>query len=190
MKLILLLFLLPLALYSQSPHQRTYCNPMDIGYRYNFEQLNEGISYRSGADGQMFSNTRFGDFPHYLPTSAWSDKNELFTGWMLLSYKKPCTASSVREPFDASRVTDENPRNVFISWDKVRGATGYNILWGIKPDKLYQTYQRFADERNTLEIRALTVGQEYYFAIEAFNENGVSVPGKSVYCPVTIESPK
>jgi xylan 1,4-beta-xylosidase len=30
--------------------QRTYCNPMDIGYRYNFEQLNEKISYRSGAD--------------------------------------------------------------------------------------------------------------------------------------------
>jgi len=30
--------------------QRTYANPIDIDYRYNFEQLNQGISYRSGAD--------------------------------------------------------------------------------------------------------------------------------------------
>src|SRR3954451_7416548 len=30
--------------------QKTYCNPMDINYRYNYEQLNDSISYRSGAD--------------------------------------------------------------------------------------------------------------------------------------------
>ncbi len=29
---------------------RTYANPLDIDYRYNFEQLNERISYRTGAD--------------------------------------------------------------------------------------------------------------------------------------------
>lgn len=32
----------------------------------------------------------------------------------------------------------------------------------------------FADQGETLEIRALTVGQDYYFVIEAFDENGVS----------------
>jgi len=33
------------------PHSpRTYANPIDIDYRYNFEQKNQGISYRSGAD--------------------------------------------------------------------------------------------------------------------------------------------
>src|SRR5437870_11531277 len=30
--------------------QRTYANPIDINYRYNFEQQDQGISYRSGAD--------------------------------------------------------------------------------------------------------------------------------------------
>src|SRR5688572_19329905 len=29
---------------------RTYCNPIDLDYKYNFEQLNENISYRSAAD--------------------------------------------------------------------------------------------------------------------------------------------
>src|SRR6266571_7355965 len=35
---------------AQTTHARTYANPIDIDYRYNFEQKNEGISYRSGAD--------------------------------------------------------------------------------------------------------------------------------------------
>ncbi|HEV2083568.1 MAG TPA: hypothetical protein VGR09_00685 [Gemmatimonadales bacterium] len=44
------LCLLPAPCASQSAGARTYCNPIDIDYKYNFEQLNEGISYRSGAD--------------------------------------------------------------------------------------------------------------------------------------------
>ena len=35
---------------AQSVGQKTYCNPMDINYQYNFEQKARGISYRSGAD--------------------------------------------------------------------------------------------------------------------------------------------
>src|SRR5579872_5353856 len=35
---------------AQASPQRTYANPIDIDYKYNFEQHNEGISYRSGAD--------------------------------------------------------------------------------------------------------------------------------------------
>jgi len=35
---------------AQTPPQRTYANPIDVDYRYNFEQKNAGISYRSGAD--------------------------------------------------------------------------------------------------------------------------------------------
>jgi xylan 1,4-beta-xylosidase len=33
-----------------SAEQHTTINPVDIDYRYNFEELNEGISYRTGAD--------------------------------------------------------------------------------------------------------------------------------------------
>jgi hypothetical protein len=69
---------------------------------------------------------------------------------------------------------DADTRNAFVTWKPVRGAVGYNVLWGISPKKLYQTYQVFAERRQPLEIRALTVGQDYWFAIEAFEENGVS----------------
>src|SRR5687768_18148336 len=35
---------------AQFPGQKTYCNPIDIDYKYNFEQQARGISFRSGAD--------------------------------------------------------------------------------------------------------------------------------------------
>ena len=28
---------------AQNPNQKTWCNPMDIGYRYNWEQINDKI---------------------------------------------------------------------------------------------------------------------------------------------------
>ena len=280
-----------------------------IAVNWNFERRIEMVPTGFDKDGQMYANTRFADFPQLLPTKKWTDKNELFAGWMLLSYKKPVTSSSVQDDkFPASLVTDENPRtfwvaktnktgetltvdlekpqevhslqinytdyksdiydsalpkvyiqyriyasadgktwtkvvdntnekrdrpnayeelakpvraryikfenvhvpmpnlaisdirifgkgtgkapvtpqgltvnrqtddrNADINWQKVPDAVGYNILWGISPDKLYQTYQIWGDAPSNLELRALTVGQKYYFAIEAFNENGVSV---------------
>jgi hypothetical protein len=291
-----------------------------VAVNWNFERRIAMFPAGFDEDGQMFSNTRFGDFPHYVPTAKWTDRNDLFTGWMLLSYRKPAVASSVRDTFDVGRVTDENPRtfwiadtndagetltldlekvydvkalqvnytdyesdifhsdstvytqfrvhgsvdgngwfvmadltgdpavhpanekrdrpnayvelpqpvkaryvryehvyvaspnlaisdfrifgngdgppprtpsgftarrdvdprNAFVTWEPVADAVGYNILWGIAADKLYQTYQVFADAGNSLEIRALNVGQEYYFAVEAFSENGVSALGDVV----------
>ena len=82
-----------------------------------------------------------------------------------------------RAPATPGAVTarrDADARNATITWAPVRGAVGYNVRWGIAPDKLYQSYQRFADQGTTLELRALTVGQGYYVAVEAFDESGVS----------------
>lgn len=272
-------------------------------------------------DDQLYADTRFGDYPHFLPTKKLDTRSgpgreDLFTGWMLLNYKKPVTASSTlatgpADTVSVDRVADENPRtfwvagqnragetlttdlgaehdiravqvnyfdyklaifdsdstvytqfriltstdgktfevvadltkepkkdhacayveiparadgkpvraryvryehvytagkhlsinafrifgnglgkapapttltakrqtdqrNADLSWKKVPGATGYNIRWGIAPDKLYQTYQFWNDAPGTFELRALNVGVPYYFAIESFNENGVS----------------
>ena len=288
-----------------------------VAVNWNFERRISMFPAGFDADAQMFSNTRFGDYPHFLPTKKWQNKDDLFTGWMLLSYKKPVTVSSLykdtiesknapRYVSTGAELTDENVRsfwvakgnktgefaivdlqqtcdvkavqinytdyknNVFendssvntkfklyhsldgkkwellydlsngkrdrpnayielpqsvrtrfikyehiyvkavhlaisdirifgnglgkkpdmpknfsairqkdernatISWNKVEGAVGYNILWGIEKNKLYQTYQIWGDAPSSFELRALNVGQKYFYAIEAFNENGVS----------------
>jgi xylan 1,4-beta-xylosidase len=277
-----------------------------IGVNWNFERRIGLHPAGFDADGQMYVDTRFGDFPHWLPTKPWQRSDELFTGWMLLSYNRPVTTSSARDSFPVTNIADENPRtfwvagqnrpgewlsidlgspydvkaiqvnyadyksglygtdssvvtrfrlqssvdgrrwatvadlsretrdrpnayvelpvstrarfvryehvhvgaanlaisdirvfgngsgarpaapagltarrerderNAVITWKPVRGAVGYNIRWGIAASKLYQTYQWFADQGTTLVLRALTVGQAYWAAIESFDENGVS----------------
>ena len=278
-----------------------------IAVNWNFERRIGLHPAAFDKDGQMYVDTRFGDFPHWLPTKARGSTDETFTGWMLLSYRKAVTASSARDSFPARNITDENPRtfwvaarnqpgewvtvdlgrpyavravqvnyadyksgkygsdstvyttfrvstsengrewktaadltrqprrdrpnayvelsapvraryvryehghvgaanlaisdirvfgngdrvnpatpggltakrdhderNATITWQPVPNVVGYNVRWGISPAKLYETYQRFADQGTTLELRALTVGQPYWVAIESFDENGVS----------------
>ena len=283
-----------------------------IGVNWNFERRIGLHPAGFDADGQLYVDTRFGDFPHWLPTKAGQTSDDLFTGWMLLSYRKSVTASSARDSFPASNVTDENPRTFWvaehnrpgewlaidlgrlydvkavqvnyadyksglygsdstvytrfrlqssvdgrqwvpmadlshetrdrpdayielpspvrtryvryehihvgaanlaisdirvfgngpgprprtpqgldarrfadprdavITWKPVSGAVGYNLRWGISPAKLYETYQRFADQGTTLELRALSAGQAYWVAIESFDENGVSVLSRAI----------
>lgn len=277
-----------------------------IGYNWGMERRIVMYPARFYPDGQMAASSRFGDFPHYAPTSKVDDPESLFTGWMLLSYRKPASASTTTGEFAADRVTDENPRtfwvaganragetltvdlgaaktlravqvnfadyksnryadapdiytefelqssldgerwsplakteaprrdrpnaylelptpvqaryvryvhghvgaanlaisdirvfgsaggkppatpagvtakrdtdqrNAHVAWKPVKGAVGYNVLWGIRPDRLTLTYQHWADQSAALELRALNVGQGYWVAVEAFDENGVS----------------
>jgi hypothetical protein len=63
-------------------------------------------------------------------------------------------------------------RNASITWAAQPGAQGYNVLWGIAPDKLYSSWMLYG--KNALELKSLTSDQPYYFSIEAFNETGVS----------------
>ncbi len=277
-----------------------------LGHNWTFERRIGMWPAAFEADGQMRVSTRFGDFPQFVPTGKIGDPDSLFTGWMLLSYRKPASASTTTGEFVADRVTDENPRtfwvagvnkagetltvdlggvktlravqvnfadyksnrfadaadvytefalqsspdgrnwsplarteaprrdrpnayfelpapvkaryvryvhghvgaanlaisdirifgsaggklpampagvtakrdtderNARVTWKPVKGAVGYNVLWGIRPDRLTLTYQRWADQGASLELRALNVGQAYWVAVEAFDENGVS----------------
>src|SRR3954471_16146021 len=101
-----------------------------VAVNWNFERRIGLWPAGFDSDGQMYVDTRFGDFPHYLPTGKWQSSDALFTGWMLLSYRKPATASSVRchaeqseasaippcdTTFRPTNVTDENPRTFWVA---------------------------------------------------------------------------
>lgn len=60
---------------------------------------------------------------------------------------------------------------VDLSWNKSPNAVGYNVRYGIAPDKLYHTYQVMGTESVT--IRSLNKNEKYYFTVDAFNESGV-----------------
>ena len=55
--------------------------------------------------------------------------------------------------------------------DKAEPVTGYNILWGLKPDKLYHSCLTYDSKKR---IGALVEGEAYYVRVDSFNENGIT----------------
>lgn len=281
---------------------------MSLSYNVNWERRLCMFPAFFDAEGLMYVDTNFGDYPHYAPAAP--GKHGQFTGWMLLSYRKPVRASSFTGSYTAERVTDEDvksfwvaasndatqtleidleapatvyavqvnyfdyrtnlygraenlhyrytvegsldgdtwftlvdrsqsfldtpndyvqvdtpararyvryrnievpvphlaisdlrvfgvgegrkprpvknfrverladPRDAMLTWDRQPDCQGYNIRWGIAPGKLYNSWLVYGND--SLLLKSLTVGTRYYFAIEAFNENGLSVLGKPV----------
>lgn len=298
-------------------HGSTVTGPSDMYWHFASAAVNVNVGWERricmypawfDKDGLMYSNTSFGDYPHYAPAVA--GKMGQFTGWMLLSYNKPVKASSSLEKYPQSVTTDENVktfwvagknddkqwleidlqkpgkvyavqvnyndyksdlygrvpnlyhryqiegsvdgqswttlvdrsqsfkdvpndyvelgtpqtvryikyknihvpmtnlsisdlrvfglgqgkvpaavkgfsvvrqkdrRDAMITWEAQPGCQGYNVLWGIAPDKLYSAWMVYG--KNSLNLKALTTDQQYYFSIEAFNENGISQRAKII----------
>ena len=94
-----------------------------IGYNWTFERRINMFPVKFESDGQMRASSRFGDFPQYVPRTKVDDIESLFTGWMLLSYRKPVVASSTMGEFTADRASDENPRTFWVAADTHPGQT-------------------------------------------------------------------
>jgi hypothetical protein len=88
----------------------------------------------------------------------------------------PGKAPTVVKNLSVNRYQDR--RDALVSWEQQKNCQGYNVLWGIAPDKLYSSWMVY--DKNSLELKSLTIDQTYYFAVEAFNENGVSERTKVV----------
>lgn len=80
-----------------------------------------------------------------------------------------------------SVVRQNDRRDAMITWNAQPNVQGYNILWGIAPDKLYNSWLIY--DKNFLLLKSLTIDQKYYFSIEAFDENGVSARTKVMPLP-------
>ena len=71
----------------------------------------------------------------------------------------------------------QDRREALLSWDKVEEAQGYNIRWGIAPEKMYSSWLIYAKdlgEKCEFTIPSLSIDQDYYFSIESFNTAGIS----------------
>lgn len=71
----------------------------------------------------------------------------------------------------------EDRRDADLLWTPVPGADGYVVRYGIEPDKLYNNYMVYGD--NKLSIGSLNTASEYYYEITAFDS------GTDYYKPVS-----
>lgn len=85
------------------------------------------------------------------------------------SGEKPACADA-----QAQRIDD---MDAIVKWQHIDNAQGVNVRYGIAPDKLYMSWMVY--EADELKLTTLIKGQEYYVAVDSFNENGIT-PGKII----------
>lgn len=80
------------------------------------------------ADGTMYCNTTFGDYPHFIPAAGFNGnkygdngKSSYFTGWMLLNYNKPVQVSSTLGGYVPNNAVDELAKTY---WSAASGNKG------------------------------------------------------------------
>ncbi len=76
-------------------------------------------------------------------------------------------------------IVKRNPndgRKAVVEWRASPNAEGYNVRFGIAPKKLYGVYQ--INKGTSLVLNGLNKGVRYFFAVDAFNESGISQTSK------------
>ncbi|MGW3447290.1 family 43 glycosylhydrolase [Streptomyces sp. NPDC001076] len=71
-----------------------------------------------------------------------------------------------------ARALRTDDRSASVEWDAAPGAIGYNVRYGRHPRKLYHSW--LVHERTSLDLRSLNAGTEYWVAVDAFGEAGVT----------------
>ena len=85
-----------------------HTSTMVINTKNNFERRIGLWPAGFDAEDNMYCNTAFGDYPHYLPNGKADHLKSQFTGWMMLNYNKPVQVSSTLGTFNANNIVDEN----------------------------------------------------------------------------------
>jgi xylan 1,4-beta-xylosidase len=88
-----------------------HISSMTISIRHMFERRLGIFPASFDKDGVLHTFTAFGDYPTILPDHKIDfEKENLFRGWMLLSYNKKATASSSLDNYPVKNAFDENIR--------------------------------------------------------------------------------
>jgi xylan 1,4-beta-xylosidase len=120
-------------------------------------------------DGTLYAYTGFGDFPFTIPRKKIMSPDELFPGWMLLSYNKPIEVSSSLSDHPKNYAADEEVRTYWsaqtgnkgewISMDlqkectinavQINYAENETQLYGYDPKIYYQYLLEYSDDNKT-----------------------------------------
>lgn len=130
---------------------------MAIAVNYKYERRIGMFPTFFDKDGVMWTDTAFGDYPHYAPSDP--AKKGGFTGWMLLSYKKPVTASSHMDEFTPDRVTDEQVKTFWVAQDN--GPTQWLQIDLETPGTIRAFQINYHDYKSNLYGRPAGLYQQY-----------------------------
>jgi xylan 1,4-beta-xylosidase len=121
-----------------------HTSTISISVKNNFERRIGIWPAGFDQDDVMYCNTSFGDYPHYLPVANADHSQSLFTGWMLLNYKKPVRVSSTLGGYSANHAVDENIKTYWSAQSADKGEFLESDLGTISDVRAIQV--NFADQ--------------------------------------------
>ena len=122
-------------------------------------------------DGMMYTNTTFGDYPHYLPGDTNDHLKSRFTGWMLLNYKKPVTVSSTYGNYASNNAVDESVKTYWSAATANKGEWIQTDLGNISTVHAIQI--NYADQDATFLGKTTNQYHQYklYYSIDGIKWN-------------------
>jgi xylan 1,4-beta-xylosidase len=126
-----------------------HVSTMSISVRHMFERRLGLFPAAFDSDGVIRTFTAFGDYPTVMPDHKIDfEKENLFTGWMLLSYKKKAKASSSVDDYPVKNAFDEDIRTWWSAM--TRDAGEWLSVELDDSSTVYAMQVNFADSESTL----------------------------------------
>ena len=184
------------ATYQDLYKQWWHISTITIAVKNNFERRNGIWPAQIDTDGILYTNTSYGDYPHYIPHAGANHDASQFTGWMLLNYNKPVQVSSTLSAFTANNAVDENMKTY---WSATTGNAGEWIQSDLGNKSTIQAIQiNYADEGAELMGKQLDIYHQYkiYASVDGKawsliidkSKNKTDVPHDYVVLPKPIEA--
>jgi xylan 1,4-beta-xylosidase len=128
-------------------------------------------------DGALYVYTGFGDFPLKMPTKKISGPEELFPGWMLLSYNKPVEVSSELPDHPKAYAADEEIRSF---WSAQTGNKGEWLSMDLQTECTINAIQvNYAEHNTKLMGRAPGIYYQYLLEYSADNKTWKTLANKT-----------
>ncbi|HQN82535.1 MAG TPA: discoidin domain-containing protein, partial [Bacteroidales bacterium] len=135
---------------------------MTISQKHMFERRLGMFPVFLDEDGTYYTITKYGDYPYIVPAGKIHSFENVFSGWMLLTYNKPVVVSSSVDSLPVCNMTDEDIRTY---WAAASGDAGeYAIVDMGDFFDVYALQVNFA-EHNAL-IRGSQKGACQRFTVE------------------------
>jgi xylan 1,4-beta-xylosidase len=144
-----------------------HISSMTISIRHMFERRLGIFPVAFDKDGVMRTITTFGDYPAIMPDRKIDfEKEDLFRGWQLLSFKKNAEASSSMEKYPVKNAFDEEIRTW---WSANSGNAGEWLSVELNDQATINAIQvNFADNESNLKPDSKNI--YYQFRILASND--------------------
>ncbi|PXV63555.1 F5/8 type C domain-containing protein [Dysgonomonas alginatilytica] len=138
-----------------------HTSTMVINVKNNFERRIGIWPAGFDSEGNMYCNTTFGDYPHYIPTGEADHLKSQFTGWMLLNYNKPVLVSSTLSTHYANNIVDENIKTYWSAKTADRGEWLISDLGEVST--VYAVQLNYADQ--DAEFMGKTLGKFHQYKV-------------------------